>query len=90
MSVADNARDAVLLHVSTPSERQEWRNETGVIKETTERHILTHSDGRGLSVLCFYTTEHLAVQVTQHITPHSLTVKYYNQIVGVRGISYQN
>jgi len=31
LSVADNARDAVLLHVSAASERQERRNETGAM-----------------------------------------------------------
>jgi hypothetical protein len=31
LSVADNARDAVLLHVSASTERQEWGNETGLM-----------------------------------------------------------
>jgi hypothetical protein len=31
LSVADNARDAVLLHVSASSERQELGNETGAM-----------------------------------------------------------
>jgi hypothetical protein len=35
LSVADNARDVVLLHVSASSERQEQRNKTGVMKKTT-------------------------------------------------------
>jgi hypothetical protein len=35
LSVADNARDAVLLHVSAASERQEQINKTGVMKKTT-------------------------------------------------------
>jgi hypothetical protein len=35
LSVADNARDAVLLHVSDSSERQEQRNETGAMTKTT-------------------------------------------------------
>jgi hypothetical protein len=39
--VADNARDAVFIHVSASSERQERRNETGAMTQTTERHILT-------------------------------------------------
>jgi len=73
-SVVDNARDAVFLHVSASSERQEWGNETGAMTKTTERHILTHNDACGHSVLWFYTTEHLVVQGTQHITPHTLTV----------------
>ena len=33
--VADNARDAVLLHVSAASERQEQRNKTGAMTKTT-------------------------------------------------------
>ena len=33
-SVADNARDDVLFHVSASSERQERRNETGEMKKT--------------------------------------------------------
>jgi hypothetical protein len=43
LSVADNARDAVLLHVSASSERQERGNETGLMKKKTEQ-ILTHGD----------------------------------------------
>jgi hypothetical protein len=31
LSAAGNAKDAVLLHVSSSSERQEWRNKTGAI-----------------------------------------------------------
>ena len=38
--VSDNARDAVLLHVSASSERQEEGNETGSIKKRTKRQIL--------------------------------------------------
>ena len=72
LSVADNARDAVLLHVSASSERQEQRNKRGAMTKTTERHILTHRDACGPSVMCFYTVEHLVVQVTQHTTPHML------------------
>jgi len=63
LSVADNARDAVLLHVSAASERQEQRNKTGAMTKTTELHNVTHSDACGLSVLWYYTTEHLVVQV---------------------------
>ena len=51
LSVADNARDAVLLHVSASSERQKLGNQTGAMTKTTERPILTHSDGWGPSVL---------------------------------------
>jgi hypothetical protein len=53
-SVADNARDAVLLHVSASCERQERTNETGAMTKTTERHILTHSDACSTSVLYLY------------------------------------
>ena len=49
-SVADNARDAVLLHVSASHERQELRNQTGTMTKIGERHILTHSDDCGPSV----------------------------------------
>jgi hypothetical protein len=41
LSVADNARDAVILHVSASSERQERRNERGAMMKKTECHILT-------------------------------------------------
>ena len=68
LCVPDNARDAVLLHVSASSERQEQRNKSGAMKKTTERHILTHRDACGPSVLCFDTVEHMAVQVTQNTT----------------------
>jgi hypothetical protein len=44
LSVADNARDAVLLHVSASSERQERRNEIGAMMKKKEQHTLTHSD----------------------------------------------
>ena len=54
LSVADNARDAVLLHVSASSERQEGRNETGAITKTQEQHTLTRSDTCGHSGLCFF------------------------------------
>ena len=57
LSVADNARDAVLLHVSASSERQEQRNKTGAMTKTTERHVLSHTDACGPSVLCLYKVE---------------------------------
>jgi len=44
LSVADNARDAVLLHVSASSERQEWRNETGAMMKKKVQHTLTQGD----------------------------------------------
>jgi hypothetical protein len=53
LSVSDNATDAVLLHVSASSERQERRNEIGSMTKTTERHILTHIDVCSPSVICF-------------------------------------
>ena len=43
LSVADNARDPVLLHVSASSERQECRNETGAMTKTAECHSLATS-----------------------------------------------
>ena len=63
LSVVDNARDAVLLHVSAASERQERKIATRAITKKTEHHILIHSNVCVSSVLCFYTVEHLAVQV---------------------------
>jgi len=59
LSVADNARDAVFVHVSASSERQECGNETGAITKTTEQTTLTHSDVIGHFGLCFYTVEQL-------------------------------
>jgi hypothetical protein len=38
LSVADNARDAVLLHVSA-SRKKKSANETGAVTKTTERRI---------------------------------------------------
>jgi hypothetical protein len=40
LPVADNARDAVLVHVSSSSERQERRNEIGAMTKTTEGNYL--------------------------------------------------
>ena len=64
LSVADNARDAVLLHVSASNERQECRNEMGAMTNVRERHTLTHSHACDHSVLCFYSIHHLVVLVT--------------------------
>jgi len=44
MSVLDNARDAVFLHVSASSDRHEWGNETGAMTKKKEQHTLTHDD----------------------------------------------
>jgi len=41
LSVADNAGDAVLLHVSASNERQECGEKTG-LKKRTKREILKH------------------------------------------------
>jgi hypothetical protein len=54
LSVADNARDVVLLHVSASSERQEWRKEIAAKKKTTERYNLTYSDGCGFFCLVLF------------------------------------
>jgi hypothetical protein len=77
LSVADNARDAVLLHVSASSEKQECENETGELTKTTECQIITHSGVCGPKILCFYKVEHLLVQ-RLHITlgTHTITVDY--------------
>jgi hypothetical protein len=64
LSVADNATDAVLLHVSASSERQEWRNKTTAMTKTTKRHVLKHSYACDPSLLWFYTVQHLVEQVT--------------------------
>jgi hypothetical protein len=40
LCVADNAGDAVLLHVSASSERQECGNETGAMKKETPNHSM--------------------------------------------------
>ena len=53
LSVADNARDGVLLHVSASSESQERRNQTGAMTKTTEHHILKNSHACCPSALCF-------------------------------------
>ena len=44
LSAADNARDAVLLHVSASRERQEWGNETGAMMKKKVQHTLTQGD----------------------------------------------
>jgi hypothetical protein len=64
LSVADNARDAVLLHVSASSERQEFGNEAGAMNKVRGRFILTHSGVCDSSVVSFYTVERLFVQST--------------------------
>jgi hypothetical protein len=53
LSVTDNETDAVLLHVSASSKRQEGRNEIGAMEKKTERHILIHTDGLGLPPCAF-------------------------------------
>ena len=52
LSVADNERYAVLLHVSASSERKVLTNKTGAMTEPRELYILTHSDGCGPSLFC--------------------------------------
>jgi hypothetical protein len=42
-SVPDNARDAVLLHVSASSERQESENEIGAMKKQSEHQLFEQS-----------------------------------------------
>ena len=64
LSVADNARDAVFLHVSASSERQECGNATGAMTKTTELPVFTYSDACSPSVLCFYTVQSLVAQRT--------------------------
>jgi hypothetical protein len=43
LSVADNARDAVLIHVSTSNERQECGNKTGTMMKRAKHQILANS-----------------------------------------------
>jgi hypothetical protein len=40
LSVADSAREGVILHVSASNEGQEWGDETGQMKKGTKRQIL--------------------------------------------------
>jgi len=40
LSFADNARDAVLLHVSAASERKEWGNNIRLMKKKIKQGIL--------------------------------------------------
>jgi hypothetical protein len=49
LSVADNARDDVLLHVSASSKRQECGNETGLKKKRTQHQILNTFMSMGIS-----------------------------------------
>jgi hypothetical protein len=82
LSVADNARDAVLLHVSASSERQEFRNETDAVTSVTECHILTNNAACGHYVLCFYSVQYLVLQVTSiirhtHDNSTILSVTFY-------------
>jgi hypothetical protein len=44
LSVADNARDDVFLHVSTSSERQQCGKETGAMIKRTKHQILANSE----------------------------------------------
>jgi hypothetical protein len=53
LSVADNARDAVLLHVPASSERQECGNETGPVTERTQQQIVTHTTAMPVAPLAF-------------------------------------
>ena len=59
LSAADNARDAVLLHVSASSARQRTKILNSCNEKKPERHILTHIHSCDPSVLCFYTLKHL-------------------------------
>jgi len=68
LSVADNARDTVLLHVSAASEKQERSHKRRAMMKTEKHHILTHNHGYGPPVLCFYTVEHPVLEATQYIT----------------------
>jgi hypothetical protein len=43
LSVADNARDAVILHVSAASERQEFGNKRNPVKKRTMYHVINVS-----------------------------------------------
>jgi hypothetical protein len=58
VSVADNARDAVIFHVSASSQRQELGKETDAMTKTIGQRLLEPS------VLCFYSIGNLVVQVT--------------------------
>jgi hypothetical protein len=84
--VADNTGDAVLLHVSASSERQERRNETSIMTKRTARHILTHSDVCGPTSGCPIYLVHYA-----HIHVNSINwqshSKYWRNIISKPKIS---
>jgi hypothetical protein len=54
LSVADNARDAVLLHVSASSKEQERADKTGITKKRMEHQIMKLSDVHGSAFFYFY------------------------------------
>jgi hypothetical protein len=56
LSVADNARDAVLLHVPASSERQECGKETGLMTQEKEYQNLKRSDICGSFACTFINT----------------------------------
>jgi hypothetical protein len=49
LSVADNARDAVLLHVPSSNERQKRRNETGAM--TKQQNVISEQTAMPLVFL---------------------------------------
>jgi len=53
LSVPDNARDTVLIHVSASNEGQERKKERVSMMKKTERLILTYSDACGLLSCAF-------------------------------------
>jgi len=74
LSAADNARDAVLLHVSAPSERQEWRNETGAMKNKTERHILTQRHVWSFCLVLLYNRAFRSASYITHYVTHVIII----------------
>jgi hypothetical protein len=54
LSLTDNARDAVLLHVSASSKEQERGDKTGITKKIMERQIIKLSDVYGSAFFYFY------------------------------------
>jgi hypothetical protein len=69
LSVADNAGDAVFLHISASSERQEWGNKTR-LKKRTKHEILKHHDvyASFFVVVLFHRLSGYTLTVTSYFT----------------------
>jgi len=97
LSVADNAGDAVLLHVSAPSERQEWGNKSG-LKKRTKHEISKHHDVCGsfcivvlfhkvswytfIFTSCFMSENHIKTTNETPSSNYSLSLSHQNAYAG--------